>query len=196
MTNTKTQPTKAKKKQRDQQILNLLTTFKICSRNQIATLIFKDNTNPINVCNRVLRRMVLQNKISQVIRTKDQTYCYTLNPSPIHHKSNKIEHQLKITDYFITLKHRSNFVIEPTFGTYCPDIYYKDEKQRPYCIEIQLTKISSKKMQLKIDQFVSEYAKGHDSTCMIICTNTQYPKLNVPKGFHILYSPIPPEVVL
>jgi hypothetical protein len=140
--------------------------------------------------------MVLQKKIIQVIRSKDQTYCYTLNPSPIHPKSNKIEHHLKITDYFIALKHRSNFVIESKLGSYTPDIFYKDQNNVSFCIEIQLTKISTKKMQEKVDSFITEYGKEHDSLTMVIVSHTTYPKIKLKNGFHVVYQNVPPEIVL
>lgn len=140
--------------------------------------------------------MVLQNKIKQIPRTKDQTYLYTLNPSPIHPNSNKISHHLKITDYFITLKHKSAFLIEPTFGQYQPDIYFIDNNKVTVCVEIQLTKISIKKMQQKVNQFVSEYGNEHDSKIMLICSNTEYKGLLFPKGFQVLNYPLPPEINL
>lgn len=175
--------------------MKLLTKFKICSRNQIATLLFKDNSNPVNVCNRVLKRMVREGAILAVPRTKDQTYLYTTNPSQIHHKSNKIDHHLKIVDYYIALGSPPNFIIEPSLGEYEPDIFMKDRTQRSICVEIQLTRIANKKMQDKVDVFIKEYNKEHDSKVFVVVSDTKY-KLKVPSGFSLKYYKLPKEPTL
>src|SRR6185312_4850699 len=184
---------KMTKTKRDQMILNLLTKFKVCSRNQIATLIFINNANPINVCNRVLKRLTMNGQICQIQRTKDQTYLYTLNPSPINHRSNKIEHHLKIVDFFIKMKYPKHFAVEPILGDYEPDILMKDSKGNTICVEIQITPISNKKMQQKVNEFVSMYGKEHDSKTMILSSNQNYPKLRMPNGFKLVKQNLPSE---
>lgn len=149
----------------------------------------------MNVCNRVLKRLVNEGKLLVVPRTKDQTYLYTTNPSQIHHKSNKIDHHLKIVDYFIALGCPKNFIIEPMLGDYEPDIFMKDRTQRSICIEIQLTKVANKKMQDKLDLFVKEYGREHDAKTFVVVSDIKY-KLKVPNGFSLKYYKLPKEPTL
>jgi hypothetical protein len=130
----------------------------------------------------------------QVKQQKDKTYLYTCNPSPIHHKSNKIEHQLKIVDFFIQAGTPERFLIEPIFGTYEPDIFFKDKNNNSICVEIQLTPISYNKMQTKINQFVSEWGKEHDSKIFVLCSNQNYNKLKIANGFKIIKQSVPKEI--
>ena len=183
------------KRTRDQQIMMLLTKFKICSRNQIAKILFSNNTNPINVCNRVLKRLVFQGNILAVKRERDKPYLYTCNPSTIHHRSNKIEHYLKIVDFYIWRKCPQNFLIEPILGSYEPDILFKDQSNNTICVEIQLTPISLNKMQSKINQFVSEYEKEHDSRVFVLCSNETYSRLKMPAEFKLIKQPLPLDIV-
>jgi hypothetical protein len=78
-------------------------------------------------------------------------------------------------------------------GNYRPDVYMKDRKNNPVCVEIQLTHISAKKMQTKIDQFVSEYNKEHDAKIMLLVTDNNYDKIKMPDGFNLVRLPIPKE---
>lgn len=143
-----------------------------------------------------MKRLVLNGTVLAVPRTKDKSYLYTLNPSPIHHKSNKIEHQLKIVDYFIQCGMPKQFIIEPALGTYNPDIFYKDINGISVCVEIQITPISTKKMQLKLDNFVKEFGREHDSKILILCSSQNYPQCKLPKGFQLVRQNLPQEINL
>jgi hypothetical protein len=143
----------------------------------------------------VLRRLVIEGSILQVKRERDQPYCYTANPSPIHHKSNKINHYLKIVDFYILKGCPENFLLEPILGTYEPDILFKDQSNKNICVEIQITPISLNKMKTKINQFVAEYDKEHDSTVFVLCSDQSYNKLKLPNGFKLIKQPLPKEFV-
>lgn len=171
----------------------LLKKFPICSRNQIASLLFNQNSRPVNVCNRVLKRMVMEGKIKQVKRERDQTYLYCQNPASIHPKSPMINHYLKMVDFYIKNGCPNNFLIEPILGSYEPDIMFRDKNNKTICVEIQLTRISIKRMQEKVNQFVKEYGKNHDSLKLIICSERDYTKLTIPKGFTLIHSRLPNE---
>lgn len=140
-----------------------------------------------------MRRMVLDGSVLPVRREKDKCYCYTLNPSPIHHKSNKLDHALKIVDTFIELGQPGNCLIEQAFGIYEPDLFFKDHFNRSVCAEVQLTKISSVKMQKKLDQFVKESGKTHDAKLIMLFTDYPYSKLSVPTGFKLIVKAMPKE---
>lgn len=141
-----------------------------------------------------MKRLCLDGSCLKVPREKDKTYLYTCNPSPIHHKSNKINHYLKIVDFFIESGMPDKFLIEPIFGTYEPDIFFKDKNNNSICVEIQLTPISQNKMQLKINQFVSEYGKEHDSKIIVICSEHRYHKIKIPNGFKLIRKSVPKEI--
>lgn len=115
------------------------------------------------------------------------------NPTLIHPKSSKIEHYLKITDTYIHFGYPSVFLVEPSFGEYNPDVYMKDHEGNVMCVEIQRTPISTKKMQRKIDQFVSTFGKEHDANIFLLVSNEEYGKVKIPKGFHLYRMGIPPE---
>lgn len=127
-------------------------------------------------------------------QSRDKYYLYTCNPSHIHHKSNKLEHSLKIVDFYIQCGMPDNFIIEPKLGKYEPDIFFKDKSNSSICVEIQITPISHNKMQSKINQFVAEYGKEHDSKIFVLCTNQNYPKLTVPKPFRLIKQKLPQEI--
>jgi hypothetical protein len=133
--------------------------------------------------------------VLQVKRERDKPYLYTANPSMIHHRSNKIDHHLKIVDFYIKEGTPSNFIIEPILGSYEPDVMFKDKSNNTVCVEIQLTPISHKKMESKINDFVSEYGKEHDSTIFVLCSNNTYNKLKMPNGFKLIKQPLPQEIV-
>jgi hypothetical protein len=138
--------------------------------------------------------MYRDGSVLPVQRTKDKPYLYTGNPSAIHHKSNKIDHCLKIVDFFIKEGKPTNFVVEPILGDYSPDVFFRDGFNRSICVEIQITPISLKKMQDKVDRFVKEFGKEHDSKLFVLCSDASYNKLVMPKGFKLIKQPLPKEV--
>jgi hypothetical protein len=138
----------------------------------------------------------MDGSVLKVPRERDKTFLYTLNPSPIHHKSNKIDHHLKIVDFYIQAGCPENFLIEPLLGTYEPDIFFRDKNNKSITVEIQLTPISHKKMQEKMNHFVSEYGKNHDSKTIVLCSNNQYNKLQIPKDFRLIKQSIPSEIFI
>jgi hypothetical protein len=141
----------------------------------------------------VLKRLVFNGAILQVKRERDKPYLYTLNPSPIHHRSNKIDHYLKIVDFYINEGTPENFLIEPILGSYEPDVMFKDKSDNTVCVEIQLTPISLKKMETKINQFTKEFNKEHDSKIFVLCSDVDY-KIKNRKDFKIIKKCVPKEI--
>jgi hypothetical protein len=99
-------------------------------------------------------------------------------------------------DFFIQNNCPERFIIEPIFGNYEPDIFFKNASDHSICVEIQLTPISHKKMQTKINQFVTEYGREHDAKIFVLCSNYKYNKLTIPKGFKLINQPLPKEPLL
>jgi hypothetical protein len=141
-----------------------------------------------------MKRLTTGGSCLQVRREKEMTYLYTSNPSPIHHKSNKINHYLKIVDFYISAKTPERFLIEPIFGSYEPDVFFKDANNNSICVEIQITPISTVKMQTKVNQFMNEYGKEHDSKILVICSDYPYHKIKVKNGFKLIKQPLPKEI--
>lgn len=137
-----------------------------------------------------MRRMVLDGSVLPVRREKDKCYCYTVNPSPIHHKSNKLDHYLKIVDTFIDLEQPKDCLIEQPFGSYIPDLFYKDHFNRSVAVEVQLTKISLKKMQAKLNNFAKEYNVNHDAKLIMLYSDYSYSGLSIPAGFKQTIKPL------
>lgn len=116
------------------------------------------------------------------------------NPTLIHPKTVKIDHFLKIVDVFLASGCPATFLPEPVFGEYRPDVYMKDSKNVPMCVEVQLTPISTKKMQTKIDQWVAMNDLEHDAKHLLLVSNNNYDKVKVPEGFKLLRAAIPKEI--
>lgn len=131
--------------------------------------------------------------ISQIQRERDKPYIYMPNPTLLHPRSIKIDHYLKIVDFYIHTGCPETFVPEPNFKGYKPDVYMKDLKGNPICVEIQITPISTKKMQSKMDEFVSTYKKEHDATIMLLVSNNIYDKITIPDNFKLVRLPMPKE---
>lgn len=138
--------------------------------------------------------MSLNGAISQIQRERDKPYIYMPNPTLIHPRTVKIDHYLKIVDVFISSGCPTTFLPEPTFGEYRPDAYLKDRNDTPICVEVQLTPISTKKMQHKIDQFEYEFGKEHDSKIILLVSDNKYDKVKIPDGFKLARISVPKEV--
>lgn len=98
-------------------------------------------------------------------------------------------------DFFIEYGQPNDFTVEPVFGSYEPDIYFKDRNNQ-VCVELQITPISNKKMQEKINQFVYEHGKTHTSKIFLLCSNQTYSNLKMPNGFQLVRRFLPKEIIL
>jgi hypothetical protein len=116
------------------------------------------------------------------------------NPATLHHRSIKIDHHLKLADFYIHAGCPQIFLPEPNFKLYKPDVYMKNQTGNAMCVEVQITPISTKRMQSKIDEFVSSYGKDHDATHLLIVSNQDYPKITIPSSFklHRINLPVEP----
>lgn len=137
--------------------------------------------------------MTLNGCISQIQRERDKPYIYMPNPAILHHRSVKLEHYLKIVDFYIHTGCPKHFTPEPNWKIYKPDVYMKDRMGNDICVEIQITHISTKKVQTKIEQFVSTYGTEHSARVMLLVTNNSYDKVVMPSGFSLIRLPLPKE---
>lgn len=131
--------------------------------------------------------------ITQIKRERDKPYIYMPNPAILHHRSVKLDHQLKLVDFYIHAGCPPHFIIEPKFGEYNPDVYMKDRQGNAICVEVQLTPISTKKMQKKVEQFTTTSGKEHDAKIMLLVSDNEYPKLEILTPFKLIRIPVPKE---
>jgi competence CoiA-like predicted nuclease len=93
---------------------------------------------------------------------------------------------MAIADFYDRIGKPEKYIVEPDLNyEYRPDVYmeYKGEQ---IVVEIQLTQISTKKMQQKVDMWISGYEKHHFAKKMWIVSDHLY-KLEVPVGFDIQF---------
>jgi hypothetical protein len=142
-----------------------------------------------------MNRLVRDGFVCSVPRTKDQCYCYALkgyNP-----KNQKSDHQLKIVDTFIELGKPNQCIIEPELGSYEPDLFYKDHFNRSVCVEVQLTRISQKRMQEKVNTFIKEEGVNHDSRLLVVYSDYRICGLIFDeKKYKIMMKELPKEKAL
>lgn len=138
--------------------------------------------------------MYLDGKILQIQRERDKPFLYMPNPAILHHRSIKIDHHLKIVDFFIHAGMPRVFHVEPNWKTYKPDVYMKDRMGNNICVEIQITPISSKKMKTKTIEFMESFKKKeHEATIMLLVSNQAYSQIDLPKPFKLVRLPMPNE---
>lgn len=119
-----------------------------------------------------MNRLVKDGLCCNVPRRKEQTYCYAING--YNPRNQKVDHQLKIVDTFIDIGCPKECLIEPMLGSYEPDLFYKDHFNRSVCVEVQLSRISHKRMQEKINKFIKESGVNHDARLLYIVSDIQF----------------------
>lgn len=106
------------------------------------------------------------------------------NPTIIHPNSTRTKHFLAIADFYIRIGRPSYYEVEPDFDEYRPDVYMMRDRKM-ISVEVQLTHISTNKMQNKVDNWANTYIKGlHQSKKLWIVTDVLY-NLEVPEGFEV-----------
>ena len=86
--------------ERDKKIVEDLRRFRVLDRDQIIKLHFTYQKDPVNCCNKVLKRLTLQKKIT--VDRSTQPYRYFPIPH-IKKDSLKIPHFKAISNFFIEL---------------------------------------------------------------------------------------------
>lgn len=98
------------------------------------------------------------------------------NPTIIHPSSTRINHFMGLADLYMKYDQPPTFIVEPDMKhEYCPDAYMINEKDEQVCIELQLSKVSNKKIQEKVDGFVNSYRDGkHFAKKLYIVTDHRF----------------------
>jgi hypothetical protein len=106
----------------------------------------------------------------------------------IHPNSTRTKHFLAIAEFFIRIGKPKTYIVEPNLECeyYRPDVYM-DYKSEHIIIEIQLTHISTRRMQEKVDNWVKSYKeKKHYAKKMWIVSDNLY-RIAAPEGFEVEY---------
>jgi hypothetical protein len=144
-------------RQRDKDIINALQQFRAMTRDQLATLFFSQTKNPIRHANEVLKRLRDRGYIEADMNR--QPFIYFPKPARIKTNGQKVEHFLKITDFYLQIcrkgeKDLKHFSVEPQFQNVDvrPDIL-QFWRGSAFFVEIQNTQYTTKVMQQKIARY-------------------------------------------
>lgn len=144
-------------RKRDLDIINTLQLFRALSRDQLAELFFAKTKNPVRHANEVLKRLRDRGYIGA--DTNRQPYVYFPKPARIKAGGQKVDHFLKIADFYIDLlghdaKALRHFSVEPQFVDVDvrPDVmmYWRGSS---FFVEVQNTQYTAKVMQQKIARY-------------------------------------------
>lgn len=142
---------------RDRKIIEALQLFRCMSRDQIAILFLQHVKNPITAANYVLKRLRRDQYIDA--NTERQPYIYFPSPSTLKKGSQKINHYLKIVDFYIALCQYETpvvFEVEHRHGSTFmqPDIFMVWQGNA-YFVEIQNSRYTTTLMQEKIHRYTT-----------------------------------------
>ncbi|MCC2425350.1 replication-relaxation family protein [Bacillus wiedmannii] len=149
--------------ERDINIINDLTRFRVMKRDQILKLHFKKNANNISNGNNVLKRLVDRNYIT--VNKTYRPHIYFPNPATIKLDSTKIQHFLSIGDLYVTLcevQQPRSFIVEPKYakGHVEPDALIILENSLAIFVEIQLSRYTSSMIRKKFLGYKELYKSG------------------------------------
>lgn len=134
-------------------------------------------------------RLFRQGYVIQIPQPKDRPYLYKHAESAIRHNTSKQDHYLAVVDTYIELGMPDFFDVEPSLKSYQPDVYCRIGHQL-WCIEVQLSKVSSAKIQKKINEFTKSYQREeHDALNLWIKTSYRWSELQAPSGVDIKITP-------
>jgi Replication-relaxation len=141
---------------RDFQIVKALDQFRVLDRNQLISLFFNNQKQPIVTCNRIMKRLALSGYVKA---SKDsKPYNYFPADSSMRPNSGKLLHYKAITDHVISLQEHGilrEYEIEPTLGkkgTVEPDLF-AIWRNAPFFMEVQRAHHSEQTMQKKFDRY-------------------------------------------
>ncbi|MGD7007641.1 replication-relaxation family protein [Metabacillus sp. 84] len=151
------------KTQRDHQILEDLKKFRVLDRNQIIGMHFNERKDPVQSCNKVMKRLARDGVID--VDPTARPYNYFPSPSSIKKNSTKIPHFKAIADFYIELCQTirpKKFEVEYRTGlkgSIEPDVYMI-WNNNPFFVEIQRNIYTKKVMNSKIERYAAYYSDG------------------------------------
>lgn len=144
-------------KKRDLEIISTLQQFRAMTRDQLAELFFGHTKKKALNANDVLKRLRDRGYIEA--DTNRQPYVYFPKPSRIKASGQKVNHFLKITDFYLQLrahgeKDLKHFAVESQF----PNVDVRPDvcmfwRGSSFFVEVQNTQYTAKVMQQKIARY-------------------------------------------
>ena len=142
-------------------IIETLEQFRALSTHQIAEIFYNYTKNPVTNANFALKRLRDRGYIE--VNTNMQPYVYFPKPSRIKQDGQKVEHFLKIADFYLQLKraggHVKFFHVEPQYmdGSIRPDacVSWRD---KIWFVEIQNSHYTHTVMSEKMKRYQTFYA--------------------------------------
>lgn len=150
-------------KKRDRDIIKALEHFRALERNQIATMFYKQTKNATTNANYALKR--LRDRGYILANTNCSPYVYFPNPSRIKQDGQKVDHFLKIADFYLDVLQNGwrvkEFIIEPHYNDadVRPDIYMLANGSA-WWIEVQNSQYSQNIMNAKMKRYESFLESG------------------------------------
>lgn len=147
-------------KKRDRMIIETLEQFRALSRDQVAEMFYSHTKSPNTNANFALKRLRDRGYIEA--NTNMQPYVYFPKPTNIKQDGQKVEHFLKIADFYLQLKRAGGLIkffhIEPQYmdGSIRPDIFVS-WREKIWFVEIQNSHYSHKVMSEKMKRYQSFY---------------------------------------
>jgi hypothetical protein len=144
---------------RDKAIINDLQRFRCLTRDDIIDLHFAKLKQPVTCCNTVLKRLRRDGHIE--VSKERQPYLYFHSPAAIKKDSAKINHFLKIVEFYrsiFKIETPKQFIVEPKYkkGFMEPDSFMI-WKRSPFFVEIQRSVYSTKVMKEKVQRYESYF---------------------------------------
>jgi len=157
-------------RKRDKEIIQTLQLFRAMTRDQIAELFYGYTKSPSTNANFALKRLRDRGYIEADVTS--QPYTYFPKPSRIKVNGQKVEHFLKITDFYLQLlkhgeKDIKHFSIEPQFPNIDvrPDIFML-WRGTYFFTEVQNTHYTQKVMQQKINRYEAFMKSNEWKECL------------------------------
>jgi len=150
-------------KKRDRAIIETLELFRAMSRDQIAELFYGNLKSPTTNANFALKRLRDRGYIEA--NTERQPYVYFPKPARIKQDGQKVDHFLKIADFYLQLKRAGGAIkfihVEPQYidGKIRPDICVMWQGS-VFFVEIQNSHYTHKVMAEKFRRYQAFYDSG------------------------------------
>jgi hypothetical protein len=151
-------------RKRDKDIVTAIEKFRCLTRDQMAAMFYSHTKNPATNCNYALKR--LRDRGYIVADTNRTPYVYFPSQSKLKKDSQKVEHFLKIADFYLDLLRNGwkirQFDIEPRYegADVRPDIF-TIANGSPFFVEIQNSVYSTQVMTKKIKLYERFYDSGY-----------------------------------
>jgi hypothetical protein len=149
---------------RDRNIVESLRQFRVLDRDQLISLHFNEQKQPVVTCNRVMKRLQREGHVDS--NKNVRPYDYFPNPSSVSKKSTKLNHYKAIADVVIDAQRLGKvkeYEVEVKLGkkgTVEPDLFMI-WNNAPMFLEVQTANVQkSNYMQKKLERYEEYFDSG------------------------------------